>query len=67
MAVSIIQSSQPRELLTRKEAAKYLGMKEQTLAKWASTQRYDLPFIKVGKSVRYRLADLNDFLQRNTR
>ena len=46
------------DLLTRDEAAAYLGVKAQTLAVWATTHRYHLPFIKVGNKVRYRLADL---------
>ncbi|MFO0868447.1 MAG: hypothetical protein U0935_05820 [Pirellulales bacterium] len=35
------------ELLTREQAAEYLGIKPQALAVWATTRRYDLPFIKV--------------------
>ena len=42
------------ELLTRAEAAAYLGVKAQTLSVWATAKRYDLPFIKVGSLVRYR-------------
>lgn len=65
MAMSITRSSQ-RELLTRAEAAQLLGVKAQTPAKWASTQKKDLPYIKVGKSVRYRRSDLSQFTARNT-
>ena len=53
-------------LLNRQEAAKYLGVKGQTLAVWASTKRYALPFIRVGAAVRYRRADLDDFLRSRT-
>jgi hypothetical protein len=49
-------------LLTRKEAAAYLRITEATLAVWACTQRYALPFIKVGSTVRYRWGDLQGFL-----
>lgn|ERR1035437_7651654 len=65
MAISIARSSQ-RELLTRPEAAQLLGVKPQTLAKWATTQQNGLPYIKVGKSVRYRRSDLTQFMARNT-
>ena len=41
-------------LLTRKEAAEYLGVKELTLALWKSTKRYDLPVVKVGRLAKYR-------------
>jgi|GEM_PF-6305131 len=36
------------ELLTRREAAAYLGVSEQTLAIWKCTGRYNLPYIKIG-------------------
>ena len=52
------------ELLTRPEAAAYLGCKPQTLAIWAATGRYALPFLKVGRLVKYRRADLDAFLER---
>ena len=51
-------------LLTRGEAARYLKVEPQTLAAWACHGRYDLPLIKVGRSARYRLADLDDFIDR---
>ncbi|MGR5166356.1 helix-turn-helix domain-containing protein [Vibrio astriarenae] len=49
--------------LNRKLAAEYLGVTEGTLAVWASTGRYSLPFIKVGRKVFYTLADLDAFLE----
>jgi hypothetical protein len=45
-------------LLTNIETAKLLGVKPETLAVWRSEQRYDIPYIKVGRCVRYRLSDL---------
>jgi excisionase family DNA binding protein len=53
-------------LLTRREVAEYLGLKPQTLAAWAVTGRYGLPMIRVGRSVRYRLADLEKWLSART-
>lgn len=49
-------------LLSRPEAARYLGVKPQTLASWASTKRVSIPYLKVGRRVLYRLADLDDWL-----
>lgn len=49
-------------LLNRKEAAKYLNVSPGTLAVWDCTKRYDLKPLKIGRAVRYRLADLNQFL-----
>jgi len=52
-------------LLTRKQAAEYLGYKEITLAIWKSTKRYNLPYVKIGKNIRYRLSDLIEFVEKN--
>lgn len=54
------------ELLTRAQAAEYLGLKPQTLSIWASTGRYALRMIKVGRCVRYRKSDLDRFLEERT-
>ena len=53
------------ELLTRVEAAKILGLKPQTLAAWAMTGRH-LPFVKIGRAVRYKLADVKEFIDQQT-
>jgi len=53
-------------LLTRSQAAEFLGVKPQTLAVWATNQRYNLPLVKVGSLVRYRLRDLERFLESRT-
>ena len=57
---------QNRELLTRREAAAYLGVAEQTLAVWACAKRNNLPVIKVGRLSKYRRRDLDCFLNSNT-
>ncbi len=53
------------ELLSRREAAAYLGVAEQTLAIWKCTKRYDLPYVKIGKLVKYKKSDLDAFIARN--
>ena len=52
-------------LLTRQEAAEFLGVTVSTLAVWACTGRYDLPYVKIGGVIRYRLSDLVAFLERH--
>jgi excisionase family DNA binding protein len=54
------------QLLTRKEAAKYIGVEPETLQNWACTKRYNLTYIKVGRLVKYRQADLDAFLSKRT-
>ena len=50
------------QLLTPIEAAKYLHVTEGTLAVWRCTGRYEIPFVKSGRKVLYRLSDLENFI-----
>ena len=50
------------ERLTAKQASEILGVSEDTLAVWRCTKRYPLPYIKMGRKVFYRAADLADFI-----
>lgn len=50
------------ELLSRKEAARYLGVSEATLAAWKWAKRYPLRCIKIGRLVKYRRVDLDSFI-----
>ena len=58
-------SNTSSSLKSRKEAAIFLGISPQTLAVWACTRRYDLPWVKIGRCVKYRQCDLDDFIERN--
>lgn len=50
-----------------KQAANYIGVTEQTLAVWRCTSRYAIPYIKVGRLVKYRKSALDAFLNNRTR
>ncbi len=50
------------KLLTTREAAAFLGVKENTLTVWRNTKRYDIPYVKIGRSIRYKPSDLEKFL-----
>ena len=54
------------ELLDTELAASYLGIKGHTLEVWRVTGRYGLPFVRVGRRVKYRRADLDRFLDSRT-
>ncbi|HVN76945.1 MAG TPA: helix-turn-helix domain-containing protein [Thermoanaerobaculaceae bacterium] len=53
-------------LLTETEAAEELSISPTTLSTWRSTNRYPLPFVRVGRRVRYRREDLAAFLRSRT-
>ncbi len=56
----------PDVLLNAADAAEFLGVRMQTLAIWRSTGRYRIPYVKVGRAVRYRRSDLERFLESRT-
>ena len=64
MATLLVDAA--KKLLTPDQAADLLGVKTQTLAVWRAAKRYDLPFVRVGNCIRYRLADLEAWLASRT-
>jgi excisionase family DNA binding protein len=53
------------KMLTTKEAAKRLGITEQTLRLWTQKKKVNLPYVKMGVAIRYRLSDIDDFINRS--
>lgn len=54
-----------RVLLTRREVARMLALSERTVS--ALTATGELPSLKIGASVRYRRADIDEYLDRKVR
>ena len=50
------------EMLSRKQAAAYLGVSDITLAIWCSTRRYNLQVYKIGRLAKYKKSDLDAFI-----
>ena len=44
-------------------AAILLDTPEKSLIKWRSTGEHNIPYIKIGRNVRYRTKDLSDWVQ----
>ena len=49
------------QLLTPQDVCERLGVSIATLATWRCTKRYPLTYVKVGRLVRYRVADVEAF------
>jgi excisionase family DNA binding protein len=49
-------------LLTTEEVASMTGLSRETLAQWRS-QRRGIAYLKIGRSVRYALADVQAYLE----
>jgi len=49
-------------LMSPKEVATWLEVEVGTLATWRWHGRYTLPYIKIGRLIRYRRSDVEGFL-----
>jgi excisionase family DNA binding protein len=61
-----MKNENPDPLLSRKEAAEYLGIDARTLANWKCSGRYRLPAVRVGRLVKYRKSALERFIEERT-
>ena len=55
------------QLLNDTEVARLLTVPKATLAIWRSRRPEYLPFVKLGRHVRYRRDDVLQFIERNMR
>lgn len=49
-------------VLDTDEAARFLGISPASLASWRCTGTVRIPFVRIGRAIRYRMADLETFL-----
>ena len=54
-------------LLNPKETSEFIGITVATLAVWRTTKRYNIPYIKVGRLIKYRERDLIQWLEQRTK
>jgi len=54
-------------LLKPADVARRLGVDVETLNVWRCNKRYDLPYVKVGRLVRYRPRDVEAFIEARLR
>ncbi len=58
-----MQTHEAEPLLKPEQVAQRLAIAESTLNVWRCTGRQQLPFIKLGSSVRYRASDVDAFVE----
>ena len=61
----VLSNTLPKKLLNRQEAAELLGVSSGTLAVWLCCKRYNLPYIKVGRLVKYDYDDVLNFIAKS--
>jgi hypothetical protein len=52
-------------VLDNEQAATYLGLAGSTLTTWRCTREVQIPFVRLGRRIVYRLTDLDAFLAAN--
>ncbi|WP_371411774.1 helix-turn-helix domain-containing protein [Shewanella halifaxensis] len=57
---------QDTTLLTNKEAAELLKISVKTLNNWRSARNGKIPFVKIGRGIRYKKSDLISYIDRQT-
>jgi len=58
-----MESRSESRLITVQDAAKFLAVSTSTLYGWVYQRR--IPFVKVGRALRFELAELQKFIQAN--
>lgn len=56
---------QTENLLKEADVCQMLGLKDQTLRAWRSKRAPNLPYVKLGRSVRYRKEDVLLFIEQS--
>ncbi len=59
--VDLSNHHQP-ELFNVEQAAKFIGVTSHTLDVWRCTKRHSIPYLKIGRLVKYRKSDLEEWL-----
>jgi excisionase family DNA binding protein len=60
---SPVNATRPTQLVNVNEAAQFLAVSPSTLYGWVWQRR--IPFVKVGRAVRFDMADLERFISQN--
>lgn len=60
-----LDSLPPSSFLNERDVATILGIQHKTLSTWRHTRAVDLPYLKVGRAVRYQVSDLRNFIAGN--
>ena len=64
--MELVKKNRSVTLLTPGDVADRLGIGVDTLSAWRCLKRYDLPWIRVGRLIRYRPEDVEAFLASRT-
>lgn len=61
-----VEHAEEIRLYTSQQAARLMGLSVKTLANWRSDGTVEIPFVKIGRAVRYRHVDIAAFIKSRT-
>lgn len=56
----------PKKLLTPQQVADWLDVKIETLANWRHNKRYNLPYVRIGRKIKYLEDAVAAFIEART-
>ena len=62
----LMSEYKPTQLVPQEVVAEMLGLKPATLSQWRWIGDKRLPWVKLGKAVRYKLSDVEDYIDKCT-
>ena len=65
VGVPVTEAATSARPMTESEAAEFLGVSPLTLRKWRCLRTHELPYFKSRNLIRYRLRDLQSFIDRH--
>ncbi len=60
---AVVEVADIEQLMTTRDVAERLRISEETLSTWRCTGAQALPYVRVGRLVRYRPSEVNAYLE----
>lgn len=55
-----------QKLISPEQASDYLGVTSRTLANWRCVGFPNVPYARIGKNIKYRIADLDAYIAKHS-
>lgn len=55
-----------QNLISPEQAADYLNVSTATLANWRCLGTPNVPYLRIGRSIKYRRSDLDDYIKKHS-
>lgn len=63
--IRLLNEAPDETRINNRQTSLLTGLAESTLEQWRCTRRVEIPYFKLGKSIRYRLGDVRRFMEQS--